>query len=303
MSLPTLQAGREPGLYVCLVTPAYFVLMIFSTGNHAQAVAWACKMKGIRAHIIMPRNAPLIKIAAVKGYGAKVYFCEPTLEARETTAKEVLEVTGGAFLHPFDNVDVINGQGSVGIELLKQVQEEHGAPLDALIVPVGGGGLISGIATAAKGLRPDILVIGAEPALADDAARSKASGIHCGHVTPPKTIADGLLTTTGALTLPIILSKVDKIITVSEAEIARGMRLIYERAKMVIEPSAGVGVAVALSKKLQEYLPDHMENIGVVLCGGNLDLGRLAEIWKLADEVDEEGKAAVTEDPPPGPST
>jgi threonine dehydratase len=236
-----------------------------SSGNHAQALALAAKLRGIPAHVVMPTSAPAIKREAVLGYGANVIPCEPTLAAREATAARVVAETGATLIPPYDHPDVIAGQGTIALELLEDVPD-----LDAIVVPVGGGGMISGIALAARELAPRVRVIGAEPLGADDAARSKASGALIPQ-TGPKTIADGLLTSLGSLTWPVVRDVVDRIVTVDEDAIVAAMRLVYERMKLVIEPSAAVGVAVALHG-LRDV---DAERVGVVLCGGNVDLDRL----------------------------
>ncbi|GAB5029711.1 serine racemase [Nannochloropsis oceanica] len=277
---------------VAHLPPTVTDVVTHSSGNHAQALAWAARAKGLNAHIVMPRTAPAVKVKAVKGYGGKVYLCEPTVEARWAMAAELVGSTGGALVHPSDDYNVMAGQGTVALEFLEQVKEETGGEeLDALIIPIGGGGLLGGMAVAAKTMRPDIKIIGAEPAVVDDAARSKATGVLCLHPTPPpRSIADGLLTVLGKKTFPIVSSdKVDAILTVSEREIARAMRLVYERMKLVIEPSAGVGVAVALScKKLNAVLGMECRRVGIVLCGGNVDISEMEEVWRLAAEEEEE---------------
>jgi threonine dehydratase/serine racemase len=235
-----------------------------SSGNHAQALALAAKVRGIPAHLVMPRTASAVKRRAVEAYGGRVIACEPTLAAREATAAAVLAETGGTFIHPYDNPDVIAGQGTVALELLEQ------APgLSALLAPVGGGGLISGLCLAAKGLDPSLRGIAAEPAGADDAARSKAAGTRLPQ-TAPQTIADGLGTSLGELTWPVIRDCVERVVTVEEDEIVAAMRLVWERAKLVIEPSAAVAVAAALSDGFRAL--DGLERVGVVLSGGNVDL-------------------------------
>ena len=237
-----------------------------SSGNHAQALALAAKIRGIAAHIVMPTNAPEVKRRAVIGYGGLVVPCEPTLEARESTAARVVAETGGTLVPPYDHADVIAGQGTIALELFAAHPD-----LDAVIVPVGGGGMISGIALAYRELAPRVRVIGAEPIGADDAARSKASGTLVPQ-TAPKTIADGLRTSLGTLTWPVVRDVVERIETVGEDEIVRAMRLVFERMKLVIEPSAAVGVAVALR---EGALRADEKRVGVVLCGGNVDLDAL----------------------------
>jgi threonine dehydratase/serine racemase len=238
-----------------------------SSGNHAQALALAARRRGIPAYIVMPSNASAVKRRAVEGYGAEVVECEPTLVAREATAALVLEKTGATFVPPYDDPRVIAGQGTIGLELLGELPD-----LDGIVTPVGGGGLVTGVCLAAQALRPSIRVFGAEPKGADDAARSKAAG----ELMPqnsPKTIADGLLTSLGQLTWPVIRDRVEAVVTVGDDEIVRAMRFIWERVKIVIEPSAAVAVAAVLSDAFREL--SGLERVGVVLSGGNVDLDRL----------------------------
>ncbi len=238
-----------------------------SSGNHAQALALAAKLRQIPAHIIMPSNSSEVKKNAVRGYGGRIIECEPTLEARETTAEQVLQETGGVFIHPYDNADIIAGQGTAALELLEEVPD-----LDAIIAPVGGGGLLSGTCIAAKGIKSDIRIFAAEPEGADDAARSLAKGELIPQ-TSPDTIADGLLTSLGELTWPIIRDHVERIFTIDDAEIIHAMKLMWERAKMIIEPSAAVPLAAMLSEEVRA-IPE-MKKVGVLLSGGNIDLNRL----------------------------
>jgi len=240
-----------------------------SSGNHAQALALAAKMRGIPAHVVMPSNSAEIKKTAVRGYGAHIVECEPTLDARESTAARVIAETGGAMVPPFNHPNVIAGQGTIALELLDECPQ-----LDAIVVPLGGGGLISGIAIAAKALKPSIKIIGAEPELAGDGAASKRQG----SIQPamkPVTIADGLRTSLGPLTFPVVRDLVDEIVLVSEADIAAYMRIVWERMKITIEPSAAVGVAVACSAWMRQRNNADMQDVGVVLCGGNVDLAAL----------------------------
>ena len=242
-----------------------------SSGNHAQALAWAARERGIPAHIVMPVNAPAVKRRAVEGYGGTVYDCEPTLTSRLERCAEVAERTGGAVIPPYDDDRIIAGQGTMAIELLMQVPD-----LDAVVVPVGGGGMISGVATVVKALDPNIRVIGAEPLLADDAARSFATGrIESHRGDPTATMADGLRTTLGERTFPIIRDLVDEIVTVDESEIRDALRLVLERSKLVIEPSAAVGIAALGTDRVRA---DGGSKIGVILCGGNLDLAALPRL-------------------------
>jgi threonine dehydratase len=213
----------------------------------------------------MPRTAPEIKIKAVKGYGGIITFCEPTLESRETTMKKVLGKTNAIFIPPYNHFNIISGQGTAAKELI-----EDTGNLDIVMAPVGGGGLISGTATAVKGMSPETKVIAVEPANADDAFRS----FHAGRIIPsvnPDTIADGLLTSLGTLTFAIIMKKLDDIITVSESSIIYAMRMIWERMKIIVEPSAAVPLAALVEGKIDFS----GKRIGIILSGGNADLNRL----------------------------
>jgi threonine dehydratase len=236
-----------------------------SSGNHAAALALAARMRGIPAYIVMPENAPEIKKKAVAGYGARITFCEPTLAARESTLKRVAEETGATEIHPYNNFNVICGQGTAAKELI----EETGAP-DLVMAPVGGGGLLSGTALSAKAMLPGVRVVAAEPAGADDAFRSFYSQTLIPSVAP-RTIADGLLTSLGSLTFPIILNEVDQIATVSEENIVAAMRMIWERMKIIIEPSSAVPLAAILENRVEVK----GKKVGIILSGGNVDLGKL----------------------------
>lgn len=238
-----------------------------SSGNHAQALALAARLRGIPAYIVMPRTAPAVKRRAVEGYGGKVYPCEPNLAARESEAAKVLQETGATLIPPYDHPHVIAGQGTAAIEILEQVPQ-----LDALIAPVGGGGLMAGLAVAAHGLNPAIRIFAAEPAGADDAARSIAAGKLLPQ-TGPKTIADGLLTSLGSLTWPILRDHLERIVTVSDDAIIAAMRLVWERAKIIIEPSSAVPVAAVLSDEFKSI--KGISRVGIVLSGGNVDLDAL----------------------------
>ncbi len=238
-----------------------------SSGNHAQALALAAKLRGITAHIVMPRTTPSVKKNAVLEYGARVIECEPTLVARESTVERVCEETGAIYVPPYNYPDVIAGQGTVALEFLQQVPE-----LDAIIAPVGGGGLISGICLAARSIKPHIRIFGGEPAGADDAFQSKLAGTIIPQ-TSPRTIADGLLTSLGDLTWPFVRDHVEQIIRVSEDEIVGAMRLVWERAKLMVEPSSAVALAAVLSDEFKSI--GNLKKVGVVLTGGNVDLDRL----------------------------
>ena len=236
-----------------------------SSGNHAQALALAARLRGIPAYIVMPNNAPAVKKAAVAGYGGRITFCEPTLKARETTLEGIVRTTGAEVVHPYNDDRIIAGQGTAALELLDDVPG-----LDAVMTPVGGGGLLSGTAIAATELRPGIRVIAAEPEGADDAFRS----LQAGRIIPstaPKTVADGLLTSLGDRTFPVIRERVERIVTVSESAIIAAMKFVWERTKMVIEPSSAVPVAAFWEKKIDLG----GLRVGIILSGGNVDLDRL----------------------------
>jgi threonine dehydratase len=235
-----------------------------SSGNHAQALALAARLRGVAAHIVMPSNAAAVKRRAVEEYGGRIITCAPTLAAREETAAAVSADTGGAFIPPYDHADIIAGQGTTALELLDQASD-----LDAVVAPVGGGGLISGICVAASAVKPGVRIFAAEPAGADDAARSQAAGRLIPQ-THPRTIADGLLTSLGELTWPIIRDHVERVVTVTEDEIIAAMRLAWERAKLLIEPSAAVAVAAVLTEEFRRL--HGVQRVGVVLSGGNVDL-------------------------------
>jgi threonine dehydratase len=246
-------------------TEKEFGVATHSSGNFAQALALAARLQGIKAYVVMPSNAPEIKKAAVKGYGGEVIECEPNLQARETTLDDVVNKTGAVFLHPYNDYYVIQGQGTAAMELIEDYSD-----LDCIFAPVGGGGLLSGTALAAKHFSPNTKVIAGEPMGADDAWQS----IQKGEIVPqtnPKTIADGLLTSLGDKTFPIIKDHVEDIIRVEEEEIISAMRLIYERMKLVVEPSSAVALA-ALIKEKKKY---QNQKIGMILSGGNVQLSKL----------------------------
>lgn len=236
-----------------------------SSGNHAQALALAAKMKGIPAFVVMPENAPKVKVKAVEGYGAEITFCAPNLHARESTLQQVAEKTGAHVVHPYNDIRIITGQATAAKELLEQ---QPG--LDIIFAPVGGGGLLSGTALSAKYHNADIGIFGAEPENADDAFRSFKSG-ELIPVKNPDTIADGLKTSLGNIPFSIIVNQVDDIFTVSEEEIIWAMKYIWERLKIIIEASSAVPVA-ALIKHKNEF---RGKKIGVIISGGNVDLAHL----------------------------
>jgi threonine dehydratase len=236
-----------------------------SSGNHAAALALAARWRGIPAHVVMPENSSEVKKRAVAGYGARITFCKPTLESREKTLDEVVRATGAAFIHPYNDHRVIGGQGTAALELCGEFPD-----LDVVMAPVGGGGLLSGTAIAVSSVSPGAHVLGAEPERADDACRS----LHAGRIIPvqnPDTVADGLRTSLGDLTFPIIRRLVREIVTVSEEAIVEAMRCIWERMKIVVEPSSAVPLAALLSKKVDVA----GKRVGIILSGGNVDLLKL----------------------------
>lgn len=240
-----------------------------SSGNHAQGLAAAAKMCAAPAHIVMPSNAPAVKKAAVAGYGATIYECEPTLPAREETAARVQAETGATFVPPYDHPHIIAGQGTAALELIAECPD-----LDAIITPVGGGGLLSGTCIVAA--NSNVRVFAAEPAGADDAARSLAAGERIMQ-TAPNTIADGLLTSLGEITWPIIRDHAEQIITVTDDEIRAALRLVWERMKIIIEPSAAVTVAAVLKEEFRNVAG--LKKVGIILSGGNLDLTRCSDLF------------------------
>jgi len=236
-------------------------LATHSSGNHAQALARAAKILGTKSYIVMPRTAPEIKKRGVRAYCGEIFECEPTLQAREATLAEVIAKTGATEIHPFNNYKVIEGQATTTKELIEAV-----SPLDYVLAPVGGGGLLSGTALAASFFSPKTIVIGAEPAGSDDAFRSLQSGKI--EEAQSNTIADGLLTKLGDKTFPIIQEGVKEIITVTDEEIIAAMRLIWERLKIIVESSCAVPFAAVLKSK-QKFLG---KRVGIILSGGNVDL-------------------------------
>jgi threonine dehydratase len=239
-----------------------------SSGNHAQALARAAKIKGIPAYIVMPENAPQVKVRAVEGYGGKIRFCGTTQESRESTLAEVVKETGAAVIHPYDNYKIIEGQATAAKELIEEYSN-----LNYIIAPVGGGGLLAGTALSTHYFANNTTLIAAEPKNADDAQRSFREG----HIIPsiePDTIADGLLTSVGERNFPIIQEHVTDILTCSEESIKKAMRLIWERMKILVEPSAAVPLAVIMEN------PEQFagKEIGIILSGGNVDLDNIQKI-------------------------
>ena len=234
-----------------------------SSGNHAQAIALAGKLLGIKTVIVMPDVSPQVKVNATKGYGAEVVFCTADVKSRAETTNKLIEQYGYTMIHPFNNDDVIAGQGTAALELLQDYPE-----IQIIVAPVGGGGLLSGTSIAAKGFNPEIKVYAAEPERVNDAYRSlKAGTIQTNETT--KSIADGLLTNLSERTFGYIKKNVEEIITVSESEIIDAMQFLWERMKIVVEPSGAVSVASLLSGKLDIK----GKKVGVIISGGNVDLG------------------------------
>lgn len=237
-----------------------------SSGNHAAALARAAKLRGIPAYIVMPTNSPKAKQASVQRLGGKITFCEPTVVAREAAASKLVAETGATLVHPFNDLRVMAGQGTATLELLEDIPD-----LDIVMCPVGGGGLLSGTAVAAKGAKPGIRVIAVEPARADDAYRSFKAGHIVLDGPAPDTIADGLRTRLGDKTFREIREHVDDVVTVSEGAIVQAMRSLWENLKVVVEPSAAVPYAAIIEQKL----PVAGKRVGIILTGGNLDLDSL----------------------------
>lgn len=248
-------------------------LATHSSGNHAQAIARAGKILNIPSFIVMPRTAPLIKKKGVEGYGGKIFECEPTLQARETMLAQVIAETGATEIHPFDNYDVITGQATAAKEFIEEIDD-----LDIIMAPVGGGGLLSGTALSAYFFSPGTIVIGAEPSGADDAYRSMKSGMI--EASQANTVADGLLTNLCEKTFSIIREHVKEILIVSDEEIIAAMRLLWERMKIIIEPSCAVPLA-ALLKNKEKFTG---KRIGIILSGGNVDLDKLAMLFNISGE-------------------
>ena len=262
-----------------------------SSGNHAQAIAFAAAATGRKATIVMPTNAPAPKRAATEGYGAEVRLCSPL--DRAAAAAAASSELGAKLVHPSEDVDVIAGQGTVALEALEQIAALRGGsseqPLDVLVIPVGGGGLAAGCTICAKALWPGIVVVGAEPAAMDDAARSKESGALVANEVGATTVADGLRTQLGPNTWPVVRDLVDAVLTTSEEDILSATALVWSRMKLQIEPSAGVAVAVSMSDGLRAIIQakcppaeGKAARVGVILCGGNVDPAFLAPLLATA---------------------
>ena len=244
-------------------------IITHSSGNFAQAIAITAKNLGLKGTIVMPKNAPAVKKAAVLGYGAEVVECESTLAARESTVEKVMAETGQTFIHPSNDLMVINGQGTAAVELLEEVEN-----LDAIFAPVGGGGVVAGTALAAYHLSPNTKVFGGEPFGADDAWQSMQAGKIIPQ-TNPNTIADGLRTSLGNHNFPIIYKLVEEIIRVEEEEIVEALRLVYERMKIIIEPSSAVAFA-ALIREKERF---QGQKVGIIVSGGNVDLKSIGKLF------------------------
>jgi threonine dehydratase len=243
-------------------------LATHSSGNHAQALARAARILNTKSYIVMPRTSPDIKKKGVRAFGGEIFECEPTLESRESTLTEVVAKTGATEIHPFNNYDVMAGQATAAMEFIEEVEK-----LDVIMAPVGGGGLLSGTALAAKYFSPSTAVIAGEPEGANDAYRSLQSG----KIEPSQSdsVADGLLTQLGDKTFPVIKEHVKEIITVNDKEIVQGMRLIWERLKIIVEPSCAVPFA-ALLKQKERFKG---KRVGIILSGANVDLARAFRLF------------------------
>jgi len=238
-----------------------------SSGNHAQAVAFSAKKRGIPSYIVMPNNVPDVKLDAVKGYGANITLCEPTLDARKATLDKIAENTGAHVVHPFNDPNVIAGQGTAALEMIEDLGH-----LDAMIAPIGGGGLMSGTCITTRNLLPDAKLFGAEPAGADDAYLSLKEGKIIPQ-TNPDTICDGLLTSLGEYTWNILKDHLEAIYTVTDDEVINAMRLVWERMKIIIEPSCATPVAAVLKPEFKAL--EGIEKVGIILTGGNIELSKL----------------------------
>ena len=246
-----------------------------SSGNHGAAVACASAWRGVPAYVVMPKNAPQVKVRAIEGYGGKITFCEPKVSSRNEVCARVQSETGASLVHPYDNDQIIAGQATAAKEFLEEIPD-----LDAVLAPVSGGGLLSGTCLGAKGLRPDILVFGCEPERADDAYRSLSSG-RLQSLESSDTIADGLRASLAPRTFAILRDNVERILLVSEAEIIAAMRTVWERLKIIIEPSSAVAIAPLLKAEavMKMALPARADGkppkLGVIFSGGNVDLSSL----------------------------
>jgi threonine dehydratase len=253
-------------------------VVAFSSGNHAQGVALAARLLDLPAVIVMPADAPAVKVEATRGYGAEVVFYDRMTESREAIAAQLAAERGAVIVPAYDDPDIIAGQGTVGLELARQAQD-LGAELDLVIGPVGGGGLMAGVALAVQTLSPRTRVVGVEPELYDDARRSLASGRRETAAPSVRTLCDSLETpSTGELTFPILRDRLSAIVTVSDAEVAGALRLAFSTLKLVVEPGGGVGLAALLAGKVPEATPGAC--VGLVLSGGNVDPDLFARVLR-----------------------
>ena len=245
-------------------------VITYSSGNHAQAVALVGKILGIKTTVVMPNNAPIIKKKATEGYGAIIIEYDPQKDTREEIARNIQQKDGFTLIPPFDHLDIVAGQGTTALELFEEVKN-----LDVLLVPCGGGGLLSGSAIAAKGMRPDCKVIGIEPEVADDATKSFHTKVLHTVINPP-TIADGTRTASlGKITFPLVLKYVDDMVTVSEKDIIEAVKFLFYRMKLVVEPSGALGIAALLSNVVKSN-----GRVGVIISGGNIDKETMTLILK-----------------------
>ncbi|MFC6635003.1 threonine ammonia-lyase [Microbulbifer taiwanensis] len=263
---------------LALLPPATQMVATHSSGNHGAALAWAAAERGLACTVVMPETAPLAKRAAVAGYGAEIVICGPSQADRESALQKLVEQTGAHIVPPFDDRRIIAGQGTVALEIVQQCREQGFTP-DILVAPVGGGGLLAGIGLAVAALAPDIIVMGAEPAGADDAQRSLRGGTHV-TTQKPDTIADGLRTTLGRRNYAVIRRTVRDVVTVTEHGIVEAMRLLWTRTKQLVEPSAAVGLAAVLEHGARF----RNKNVAIVLTGGNMDLHRVADLFNDREE-------------------
>jgi threo-3-hydroxy-L-aspartate ammonia-lyase len=271
-NLQRMGAFKFRGAYnaVSRLTPAERArgVLAYSSGNHAQAVSLACRLLGAQATVVMPADAPAAKRAATEGYGARVVAYDPARERRETISERLQAESGAVLIPPFDHPDVIAGQGTAAAELIAEA-----GPLDLLLVPCGGGGLLSGSALAARALAPGCRVVGVEPEAGDDATRSFHTGT-LQTVENPRTIADGARTPSlGRFTFPLVRENVDDMVTVADADLIDAMRFVWERMKLVVEPTGVLGLAAARAGRV----PVKDKRVGVILSGGNVDLRQAAE--------------------------
>ncbi|MCK7599170.1 threonine/serine dehydratase [Microbulbifer sp. CAU 1566] len=259
---------------VALLPAGTALVATHSSGNHGAALAWAAAERGMKCTVVMPDNAPLAKREAVAAYGAEIIYCAPTLEARESTLADVVARTGAHVVPPFDDRRIIAGQGTVAQEIIGQCREQCFTP-DLVVAPVGGGGLLAGVGLAISALAPEVKVLGAEPAGADDAQRSFRSGQRVTEQSPD-TMADGLRTTLGLRNFVLIRRTINDVVTVSEADILAAMKLIWRRTKQLVEPSAAVSLAAVLAH------PARFKNkrVVLVLTGGNMDLATVGDLMR-----------------------